>query len=234
LRFHTQTAGCTLTAQQPDNNVVRVTLQALAAVLGSTQPLHTISFVEAVSLPTEKSVQIALRTQQIIAHESGVANTIDPLAGSYYVESLTNEIESRAREYIEKIDALGGALAAIERGFIQREIQESAYRYQRAVEQGEQIVVGVNEFVVQEKTTLRRLRVDPAVQEQQIERLQALRERRDSEKVQTLLTRLRETAQGEANLLPIILECVEAYATLGEICGVLREVFGEYRPTLAL
>jgi methylmalonyl-CoA mutase N-terminal domain/subunit len=211
-----------------------VTLQALAAVLGGTQSLHTNSRDEALSLPTEKSVQIALRTQQIIAHESGVANTIDPLAGSYYVESLTNEIESRAKEYIEKIDALGGALAAIERGFIQREIQESAYRYQRAVEQGDQIVVGVNEFVVQEKTTWRRLKVDPAVQKQQIERLQALRERRDSEKVQNLLTRLRETAQGEGNLLPIILECVEAYATLGEICGVLREVFGEYRPTLAL
>ena len=234
LRFHTQTAGCTLTAQQPDNNVVRVTLQALAAVLGGTQSLHTNSRDEALSLPTEKSVQIALRTQQIIAHESGVANTIDPLAGSYYVEALTNEIESRAREYIEKIDALGGALAAIERGFIQREIQESAYRYQRAVERGEQIVVGVNEFVVEEKTTWRRLRVDPAVQRQQIERLQALRERRDGEKVQDLLTRLKGVAQGRENLLPIILECVEAYATLGEICAVLREVFGEYRPSLVL
>ena len=234
LRFHTQTAGCTLTAQQPDNNVVRVALQALAAVLGGTQSLHTNSRDEALSLPTEKSVQIALKTQQIIAHESGVANTIDPLAGSYYVEALTNEIESSAQEYIEKIDGLGGALAAIERGFIQREIQESAYRYQRAVEQGEQIVVGVNEFVVQEEATLRRLKVDPAVQEQQIERLRAIRERRDSEKVQSLLTRLRGTAQGQENLLPTILECVEAYATLGEICGVLREVFGEYKPSLAL
>ena len=234
LRFHTQTAGCTLTAQQPDNNVVRVTLQALAAVLGGTQSLHTNSRDEALSLPTEKSVQIALRTQQIIAHESGVANTIDPLAGSYYIESLTNEIERRAQEYIGKVDGLGGALAAIERGFIQREIQDSAYRYQRAVEQGEQIVVGVNEFVVQEETTLRRLKVDLAAQKQQIERLQALRERRDGEKVQSLLTRLRETAQGQENLLPIILECVEAYVTLGEICGVLREVFGEYKPTLAL
>jgi methylmalonyl-CoA mutase N-terminal domain/subunit len=211
-----------------------VTLQALAAVLGGTQSLHTNSRDEALSLPTEKSVQIALRTQQIIAHESGVANTIDPLAGSYYVESLTNEIESKAREYIERIDGLGGALAAIERGFIQRGIQESAYRYQRAVEQGEQIVVGVNEFVIQEETSLRRLKVDPAVRERQIERLQALRERRDSGKVHDLLTRLRKTAQGEENLLPIILECVEAYATLGEMCGVLREVFGEYRPTLAL
>ncbi len=234
LRFHTQTAGCTLTAQQPNSNVVRVALQALAAVLGGTQSLHTNSRDEALSLPTEKSVQIALRTQQIIAHESGVANTIDPLAGSYYIEALTNEIESRAREYIEKIDALGGALAAIERGFIQQEIQESAYRYQRAVERGEQIVVGVNEFVVEEKTTLRRLKVDPAVRERQIEWLQALRQRRDGEKVQTLLTRLREMAQDEENLLPVILECVEAYATLGEICGVLREVFGEYRPSLAL
>lgn len=234
LRFHTQTAGCTLTAQQPDNNVVRVTLQALAAVLGGTQSLHTNSRDEALSLPTEKSVEIALRTQQIIAHESGVANTIDPLAGSYYVEALTNEIERSAQKHIEKIDEMGGALAAIERGFIQREIQESAYRYQRAVEQGEQIVVGINEFVVQEKTTWRRLKVDPAVRKRQIERLQALRERRDGERVQNLLTRLRDTAQGEGNLLPIILACVEAYATLGEICGVLREVFGEYKPTLAL
>ncbi|MEE8163745.1 MAG: methylmalonyl-CoA mutase family protein [Anaerolineae bacterium] len=234
LRFHTQTAGCTLTAQQPDNNVVRVTLQALAAVLGGTQSLHTNSRDEALSLPTEKSVEIALRTQQIIAHESGVANTIDPLAGSYYVEALTNEIERSAQKHIEKIDGMGGALAAIERGFIQREIQESAYRYQRAVEQGEQIVVGINAFVVQEKTTWRRLKVDPAVRKRQIERLQALRERRDGERVQNLLTRLRDTAQGEGNLLPIILACVEAYATLGEICGVLREVFGEYKPTLAL
>ncbi|GAI50074.1 unnamed protein product, partial [marine sediment metagenome] len=181
LRFHTQTAGCTLTAQQPDNNVVRVTLQALAAVLGGTQSLHTNSRDEALSLPTEKSVEIALRTQQIIAHESGVANTIDPLAGSYYVEALTNEIERSAQEHIEKIDGMGGALAAIERGFIQREIQESAYRYQRAVEQGEQIVVGINEFVVQEKTTWRRLKVDPVVRKRQIERLHALRERRDGE-----------------------------------------------------
>jgi methylmalonyl-CoA mutase N-terminal domain/subunit len=234
LRFHTQTAGCTLTAQQPDNNVARVTLQALAAVLGGTQSLHTNSRDEALSLPTEKSVQIALKTQQIIAHESGVANTIDPLAGSYYVEALTSEIERRSQEYIEKIDVMGGALAAIERGFIQREIQESAYRYQQAVEQGEQIVVGVNEFVVEEETTLRRLKVDPAVRERQIERLKALRQRRDGEKVQTLLTRLKETAQGKGNLLPIILECVEAYATLGEICGVSREVFGEYKPSLAL
>jgi methylmalonyl-CoA mutase N-terminal domain/subunit len=234
LRFHTQTAGCTLTAQQPDNNVVRVTLQAMAAVLGGTQSLHTNSLDEALSLPTEKSVQIALRAQQIIAHESGVANTIDALAGSYYIEALTNEVENRAQEYIKKIDGMGGALAAIERGFIQWEIQESAYRYQRAVERRDQIVVGVNEFVVEEETALRRLKVDLAVQKRQIERLQALREQRDSEKVQNLLTQLRETAQSEGNLLPIILECVQAYATLGEICRVLREVFGEYKPSLAL
>jgi methylmalonyl-CoA mutase N-terminal domain/subunit len=234
LRFHTQTAGCTLTAQQPDNNVVRVTLQALAAVLGGTQSLHTNSRDEALSLPTEKSVQIALRTQQIIAHESGVANTIDPLAGSYYVEALTNEIERRAQEYIEKIDAMGGALAAIERGFIQREIQDSAYRYQRAVERGEQIVVGVNEFVVEEETTLRRLKVDPVVRERQIQRLQALRERRDSKKVSALLGRLERAARTDENLMPLFIECVEAYATLGEICGMLRGVFGEYKPTIML
>jgi len=234
LRFHTQTAGCTLTAQQPDNNVVRVALQALAAVLGGTQSLHTNSRDEALSLPTEKSVQIALRTQQIIAHESGVANTIDPLAGSYCIEALTNEIERRALGYIEKIDEMGGALAAIERGFIQREIQESAYRYQRAVERGEQIVVGVNEFVVEEETPLRRLKVDPAVRERQIARLRALRERRDGEKVSSLLVRLKETAQSDENLMPIILECVQAYATLGEICGVLREVFGEYEAPMVV
>ena len=234
LRFHTQTAGCTLTAQQPDNNVVRVTLQALAAVLGGTQSLHTNSRDEALSLPTEKSVQIALRTQQIIAHESGAASTIDPLAGSYYVEALTNEIESRSQKYIEKIDAMGGALAAIERGFVQREIQDSAYRYQLGIEEEARVVVGVNRFTVEEEASLRRLKVDPRVGKQQIEQLQVLRERRDSERVQNLLTRLKETAQGEANLLPIILECVEAYATLGEICGVLREVFGEHRPTMAL
>jgi methylmalonyl-CoA mutase N-terminal domain/subunit len=176
MRFHTQTAGCTLTAQQPDNNVVRVTLQALAAVLGGTQSLHTNSRDEALSLPTEDSVRIALRTQQIIAHESGVADTIDPLAGSYFVEYLTDEIEKRAQEYIERIDTMGGALAAIESGYIQREIQESAYRYQRAVDQKGQIVVGVNEFTVSETTSLRLLKVDPAVREQQMARLAALKE----------------------------------------------------------
>ena len=234
LRFHTQTAGCTLTAQQPDNNIVRVTLQALAAVLGGTQSLHTNSRDEALSLPTEKSVQIALRTQQIIAHESGVANTIDPLAGSYYVEYLTDEIEKRARDYIERIDRLGGALRAIERGFIQREIEESAYRYQREIEKGDRVVVGVNRFTVEEEVPLRRLRVDPTVRERQMERLRALRERRDSGRVSALLARLEEAARGDENLMPLFIECVEAYATLGEICDVLRGVFGEYRPAVGL
>ena len=234
LRFHTQTAGCTLTAQQPDNNIVRVTLQALAAVLGGTQSLHTNSRDEALSLPTEKSVQIALRTQQIIAHESGVANTIDPLAGSYYVEYLTDEIEKRARDYIERIDRLGGALRAIERGFIQREIEESAYRYQKEIERGDRVVVGVNRFTVEEEVPLRRLRVDPTVRERQMERLRALRERRDSERVSALLARLEEAARGDENLMPLFIECVEAYATLGEICDVLRGVFGEYRPAVGL
>ncbi|MFQ6101552.1 MAG: methylmalonyl-CoA mutase [Anaerolineae bacterium] len=234
LRFHTQTAGCTLTAQQPDNNVVRVTLQALAAVLGGTQSLHTNSRDEALSLPTEESVQIALRTQQIIAYESGVADTIDPLAGSYYVEYLTDEIEWRSEEYIEKIDAMGGALPAIEQGFIQREIQDSAYRYQKEIESQDRIVVGVNQFVVEEGATLRRLKVDPAVRERQMARLAALRARRDSERVGSLLARLKEAAQGDDNLMPVILKCVEAYATLGEICDVLRGVFGEYKPMVTI
>ena len=250
MRFHTQTAGCTLTAQQPDNNVVRVTLQALAAVLGGTQSLHTNSRDEALSLPTEDSVRIALRTQQIIAHESGVADTIDPLGGSYFVEHLTDEIEMRAQEYIEKIDAMGGALAAIESGYMQREIQDSAYRWQRAVDRKEQIVVGVNEFTVSETTALRLLRVDPAVRERQMARLSDLKLQRDNGRVKDLLKGLEQTAlrqtqdaakgtrpepdRREENLFPVILECVESYATLGEICGVLRRVFGEYRPTVAL
>ncbi|MEA3460039.1 MAG: methylmalonyl-CoA mutase family protein, partial [Chloroflexota bacterium] len=227
-------AGCTLTAQQPDNNIVRVTLQALAAVLGGTQSLHTNSRDEALSLPTEKSVQIALRTQQIIAHESGMADTVDPLAGSYYVEHLTNEIEKRAREYIERIDQIGGALRAIETSFVQREIQESAYRYQREIERGDRVVVGVNKFTTEEEVPLRRLKVDPAVREQQLERLRALKERRDNGRVSDLLARLEEKARTDENLMPLFIECVEAYATLGEICDVLRGVFEEYRPTAVL
>ncbi len=233
LRFHTQTAGSMLTAQQPENNVVRVTLQALAAVLGGTQSLHTNSRDEALSLPTEESVQIALRTQQIIAYESGVADSIDPLAGSYLVEAWTDEIEKRATDYIRKIDALGGALKAIEMGYIQREIQESAYRWQVAVDRGDKVVVGVNRFQVEEDLKLDILRVDPAVGERQTARLQALRERRDNEAVSAALSRLEQGARSDDNLLPLILAAVETYATLGEICGVMRAVFGEYQaPTL--
>jgi methylmalonyl-CoA mutase N-terminal domain/subunit len=230
MRFHTQTAGCTLTAQQPENNVVRVTLQALAAVLGGTQSLHTNAREEALSLPTEESVQIALRTQQIIAHESGVVDTVDPLAGSYFVEHLTDEIEHQARAYIEKIDSMGGALVAVERGYMQREIQESAYRYQQTVEQGDNVVVGVNRFTVQEDHPPKLLRVDPEVGRQQAERLAALRVRRDNTQVQTALVNLGAAAQGTDNLLPPILAAVEAYATTGEICDVLRREFGEYQP----
>jgi methylmalonyl-CoA mutase N-terminal domain/subunit len=228
LRFHTQTAGSMLTAQQPENNVVRVTLQALAAVLGGTQSLHTNSRDEALSLPTEEAVQIALRTQQIIAHESGVADPIDPLAGSYLIESWTDEIERRASDYIEKIDAMGGALRAIEQGYVQREIQESAYRWQQAVDRRSRVVVGVNRFQVEEQLDLDLLRVDPAVGERQVERLRALREHRDNEAVSSALTRLENGARSDDNLLPLIVAAVEKHATMGEICGVMREVFGEY------
>ena len=236
LRFHTQTAGCTLTAQQPENNIVRVTMQALAAVLGGTQSLHTNSFDEALALPSEDSVRIALRTQQIIAYESGVTSTIDPLAGSYYVEWLTDEIERRAQEYIDKIDEMGGMLVAIERGYVQQQIQDSAYAYQRAVESEEQIVVGVNKFQIEEKGVSREiLKVDPSVAEKQIARLKALRERRDNIKVKEALEEIRKAARDESiNLMPMILYAVKAYATLGEICGVLREEFGEYKEKIIL
>ncbi len=229
LRFHTQTAGSMLTAQQPENNVVRVALQALAAVLGGTQSLHTNSRDEALSLPTEESVQIALRTQQIIAHESGIADSVDPLAGSYLIESWTNDIERRAVDYIHKVDALGGALKAIEKGYIQREIQECAYRWQMAVDECRKIVVGVNQYKVEEDLQLDRLRVDPAVGERQAARLQALRARRDNNMVSTTLSRLESGARSDGNLIPLILNAVEAYATLGEICNVMRRVFGEHR-----
>ncbi len=232
LRFHTQTAGSTLTAQQPENNIVRVALQALAAVLGGTQSLHTNSMDEALWLPTEKSVRIALRTQQIIAYESGVADTVDPLAGSYYVEYLTDEIQRRAEEYIAKIDEMGGALAAIEKGYIQQEIQESAYRYQQAVEQGEQIVVGVNAFQIEEeKRDLEALRVDPSIEAAQRRRLADLRARRDNAKVSEILSRIEQAARGSENLMPLIIEAVERYATLGEISDALRRAWGEYQPS---
>jgi len=230
LRFHTQTAGSTLTAQQPENNVVRVALQALAAVLGGTQSLHTNSMDEALWLPTEKSVRVALRTQQIIAHESGAADSIDPLAGAYLVEELTDEIERRAGEYIQKIDDMGGALAAIERGFIQDEIQQAAYRFQQAMERGEEIVVGVNAFQVKEQVEMERLTVDPAIEQAQWRRLEALRARRDASRLSELLTRLEKAARGAENLMPLFIECVENDITLGEMCGLLRGLWGEYQP----
>jgi len=229
LRFHTQTAGSTLTAQQPDNNVVRVTLQALAAVLGGTQSLHTNSRDEALALPTEESVMIALRTQQIIAHESGVAAVTDPIGGSYLVESLTNEIERRAEEYLKRIDALGGAVAAIEAGYFQEEIGRRAWEYQQAIERGEKIIVGVNKFQVKEEKKIDLLRVDPRIQAQQIQRLSELRRRRDHAKVSELRQRLESAARGKENLMPYLIACVEGYVTLGEIADSLREVFGRYQ-----
>jgi methylmalonyl-CoA mutase N-terminal domain/subunit len=234
IRFHTQTAGCTLTAQQPKNNIVRVAFQALAAVLGGTQSLHTNSMDEALCLPSEEAVQIALRTQQLIAYESGVVDTVDPLAGSYYIERLTKETSERAEEYIRKIDDMGGAVRAIEKGFVQREIQDSAYRYQREIEREERVVVGLNRFQVEEEKPTNLLRVDPAVRTSQIERLQKLRSARDASVVETVLAGLRRGAEGDENLMPLILEAVKAYATLGEICDVLRDVFGEYRAASTL
>jgi methylmalonyl-CoA mutase N-terminal domain/subunit len=228
LRFHTQTAGSTLTAQQPETNVVRVALQALAAVMGGTQSLHTNSMDEALWLPTEKSVRVALRTQQIIGYESGVADTIDPLAGSYVVEYLTDEIARRAREYIAHIDDMGGALAAIENGYMQNEIQEAAYCYQRAIEDKEQVVVGVNQFQVNEAIELERLSLDPKIEQGQCEKLAALRSRRDGERASELLAHLETSAQDHENLMPLFVACVESNLTLGEICGVLRKVWGEY------
>jgi methylmalonyl-CoA mutase N-terminal domain/subunit len=228
LRFHTQTSGSTLTAQQPENNVVRVSLQALAAVLGGTQSLHTNSMDEALWLPTERSVRVALRTQQVIAHESGVADTIDPLAGSYLIEYLTDEIERKAMEYIHKIDEMGGALKAIELGYIQGEIQDSAYHTQQAIEKGEQLVVGVNAFQSDEKISLERLMLDPAIEESQRVHLKDLRNQRDAGRVSQFLSQLEIIARGNENLLPFFIECVENDVTLGEICTVLRHVFGEY------
>ncbi len=232
LRFHTQTGGSTLTAQQPDNNIVRVAIQALAAVLGGTQSLHTNSRDEALALPSEQSVRIALRTQQIIAYESGAAETPDPLAGSYYVESLTNSIEERALAYLKRIDDLGGAVKAIEQGYVQQEIQDSAYAWQMDVEKNERIVVGLNKFQVAEAAPKGLLRVDPAVGERQVAKLQRLRASRDNGAVAAALAALKTAALGDANLMPPILAAVKTYATLGEICDVLRGVFGEYRPSV--
>jgi methylmalonyl-CoA mutase N-terminal domain/subunit len=229
LRFHTQTAGAALTAQQPINNAVRVTLQALAAVLGGTQSLHCNSYDEALALPTEESARLALRTQQIIAYESGAADTVDPLAGSYYVEHLTNDIERRAREYLDKIEALGGALKAIERNYMQNEIHESAYKLQRDIEAKERIVVGVNEFMVEEDTKPQLLRINPEIELNQKRKIAELRATRHQQAVVKALDDLRDAAQGKDNLLPPILNCVESYATVGEIAGELRKVWGEYR-----
>jgi len=229
LRFHTQTAGSSLTAQQPENNIVRVALQAMAAVMGGTQSLHTNSMDEALWLPTEKSVRIALRTQQIIAHESGVSEAVDPFGGSFVVEYLTDEIEKQAFEYIEKIDRLGGAQAAIEAQYIQTEIHDAAYRYQQAVDHKEQVVVGVNEFQIDEKLELERLQVDPTIETDASQRLADLRQQRDAQKVSELLTQLEQAARTDQNLMPVLISCVENDITIGEICNLLRREWGEYR-----
>lgn len=233
LRYHTQTSGVTLTAQQPHNNIIRVTLQALAAALGGTQSLHTNSFDEAYALPSEEAVQIALRTQQIIAYESGVADTVDPLAGSYYIEYLTTQIENEAIRYIEKIDNMGGAPAAIEKGYMQREIVESAYRYQKEVESKENIIVGVNKFKARKEVSIPILQVDPALEERQIEKLNMIKRKRNNREVKDALDRLYHAADKDENLFPSVIAAVKKQVTLGEICDVLKTVYGEYRaPTI--
>ena len=230
LRFHTQTGGSTLTAQQPENNVVRVAIQAMAAVMGGTQSLHTNSMDEALWLPTEKSVRTALRTQQIIAYESGICDTIDPMAGSYAIEYLTDEISKRAMEYIKRIDDLGGALAAIEKGYMQNEIQDSAYRFQKDVESKQQVVVGVNMFQAEDKKDLERLKVNPEIEKNQVAKLAALRKNRNNTKANELMGQLDSAARGTDNLMPLLVTCMENDLTLGEVCGVLRKVWGEYQP----
>jgi methylmalonyl-CoA mutase, N-terminal domain len=234
LRFHTQTAGSTLTAQQPENNIVRTAIQALAAVMGGTQSLHTNSYDEALALPTEQAARIALRTQQVIAYESGVPQTVDPLAGSYYIESLTNEIEKRAAEYLGKIEVMGGMLKAIERGFVQQEIQNAAYEYQQAVDQEEAIVVGVNRFEVEEEKPIPIQKINPALEPKQIERVRALRARRDAGPWKNALASVEDAARSGENLMPRILAAVEAYATVGEISDAMRRVFGEYKEAVVI
>ena len=229
LRFHTQTGGSTLTAQQPLNNIARVTIQTLAAVLGGTQSLHTNSYDEALALPSEDSVGIALRTQQIVAHESGVAETVDPLAGSYYIEHKTNQIEADAKKYIEKIDALGGVVTSIEKGYIQKEIQNSAYRYLKEVEKSDRIIVGVNKFKIEKEHKPDLLKIDLKVQEEQVNKLRQVKQKRNNVEVAKRLAYLKEVAQNEQNIMPAILDAVRVYATLGEICNVMRAEFGEYR-----
>lgn len=234
LRFHTQTAGCSLTAQQPDTNIMRVAFQALSAVLGGTQSLHTNSRDEALALPSQQSVLIALRTQQVIGYEIGVTDTVDPMGGSYYIEALTDQIEKEAAEYIEKIDNLGGAVTAIEMGFMQREIQQSAYNYQKQIESGERTVIGVNKFLTESEMPKDLLKVNPAVADRQIDKLKKLQENRDQRQVAEALRTLRSVAQTSQNIMPAIIAAVKVYATLGEICGILREVFGEYQQQVML
>jgi methylmalonyl-CoA mutase, N-terminal domain len=234
LRFHVQTAGSSLTAQQPENNIVRVAIQALGAVLGGCQSLHTNAMDEALALPTEDAALLALRTQQIIAHETGVANTADPVGGSYAIETLTDEIESRAREYIARIDALGGVLRGIETGYVQGEIQKAAYEYQRAVERGEQIVVGVNQYLTEKETPIPTMRIDPQLERSQVERVRALRSRRDSARASAAVAEVERRARSGDNLLPAIADAVEVYATVGEISDALRRVFGEYTESVVL
>nr|HPQ40903.1 methylmalonyl-CoA mutase family protein [bacterium] len=234
LRFHCQTGGSTLTAQQVDNNIVRVTLQALAAVLGGTQSLHTNSRDEALALPTEDSVRVALRTQQIIAYESGVADTIDPLAGSWYVEKLTDDIETGAMEIIRKIDEIGGMVKAIEEGYVQRQIQDSAYKTQQRIDTGNDVVVGVNKFEIKEAEIADLAELDPSIETNQVKFLTRVKTERNSEKVRKLINAVRETAAGDTNLMPVIIDAVREYATLGEICNALRDVFGEFKERVVL
>ncbi|MFX1505561.1 MAG: methylmalonyl-CoA mutase [Promethearchaeota archaeon] len=229
LRFHTQTAGCSLTAQQPYNNVVRTTIQALAAILGGTQSLHTNSLDEALALPSEEAVEIALRTQQILAHESGVTNTIDPLAGSYFIEALTNEMEEQTEEYFSKIEQLGGVIPAIEKGFFQQEIANAAYQYQKEIEENQRVIVGVNEYCSEEEIKIPLLLIGEEIAERQISRLHQTKNERDNEAVREALVEVRQAAEGTDNLMPLILKAVKAYASVGEICDVLREVFGEWK-----
>jgi methylmalonyl-CoA mutase N-terminal domain/subunit len=234
LRFHTQTAGSTLTAQQPENNIVRTALQALAAVLGGTQSLHTNSYDEALALPTEQAARIALRTQQIVAYESGVSQTVDPLAGSYYIESLTNEIETRATEYLRKIEALGGMIKGLERGYVQQEIQNAAYEYQQQVDREEAVVVGVNRFAVDEEKSIPIQHIDESLERKQVERLRALRSRRNAEAWKSSLNQVEDAARSGENLMPRILAAVEANATVGEVSDTMRKVFGEYKEAVVI
>jgi methylmalonyl-CoA mutase N-terminal domain/subunit len=234
LRFHTQTGGSTLTAQQPHNNIVRTALQAMAAVLGGTQSLHTNSFDEALALPTEESARIALRTQQIVGYESGVTAAIDPLAGSYYVESLTSEIEKRATEYIGKIDDMGGMLKAIERGFVQQEIQNASYEFQKSVDSKDQLVVGVNSFTVDQEQPVPLQKIDPELERRQVERLHAFRAKRDQARTDAAIRKVEDVARQGGNLMPVIVDAVEANATVGEICNSMRTVFGEYKEVMVI